>query len=77
MTKGDMKAVVRTLGMQEHTLLLCLASGTDWMQAGVTYKTVAGMMGNLIVGRTSLVSMTSTGTLVLTDAGRVVLRAIL
>jgi hypothetical protein len=47
------------------------------MQAGVTYKTVAGMMGNLIVGRTSLVSMTSTGTLVLTDAGRVVLRAIL
>jgi hypothetical protein len=77
MTKGDMKALIKTLGMQERTLLLCLASGTDWKQAGVTYKTVASMMGKLIVGRTSLVTMTSTGALALTDDGRIVLRAML
>jgi hypothetical protein len=77
MTKRDMKALVKTLDVQERALLFCLASGTDWKQVGVTYKTVAGMMGKLIIGRTSLVTMTSTGALALTDAGRVVLREML
>jgi hypothetical protein len=77
MTKRDMKALVKTLDVQERALLFCLASGTDWKQAGVTYKTVAGMMGKLIIGRTSLVTMTSTGAFALTDAGRVALREML
>jgi hypothetical protein len=77
MAKRDMKSLVKTLGMQERTLLFCLASGTDWKQAGVTYNTVAGMIGNPIIGQTRLVTMTSTGSLALTDAGRVVLRAML
>ncbi len=73
MTKRDVKALVKTLGVQERDLLFCLASGTDWKQIGVTYKAVAGLMGK----RTSLVTMTSTGALALTDTGRVVLREML
>jgi hypothetical protein len=34
-------ALVKELGVQERVLLFCLASGTDWKQAGVTFKTVA------------------------------------
>jgi hypothetical protein len=44
MTKWEMKALVAALGVQERVLLFCLASGTDWKQAGVTYKTVVEMM---------------------------------
>ena len=63
----------RALGVQERVLLFCLASGTDWKQAGVTLKTVAGMVGKHFMrgpcrgGRA----------LALTDPGRAALRALL
>jgi hypothetical protein len=40
MIKPDIEA----LGVQERILLFCLASRTDWKQAGVPPKTVAGMV---------------------------------
>jgi hypothetical protein len=41
MTKWDIKA----LGVQERVLLFFVGSGTDWKEAGVTLKTVAGLVG--------------------------------
>jgi hypothetical protein len=67
MTKPDIMA----LGVQERVLLFCLGSGTDWTQAGVTLKTVAGMVMKF------LVMPTSAGGLALTDYGRAALRALL
>jgi hypothetical protein len=81
MIKPDIEA----LGVQERVLLFCLASGTDWKQAGVTFKTVADMLvmgwrrGLPLVkthrpgGRPALTG----GRLALTDAGRAALRALL
>src|SRR5258707_10975520 len=46
---GDIKALVKALGVQERVLLFCLGSGTDWKEAGVTLETVAGMVGKVFV----------------------------
>jgi hypothetical protein len=40
MIKPDIEA----LGVQERIFLFCLASGTDWKQAGVTLKTAVDMV---------------------------------
>lgn len=79
MTKWEMKALVAALGVQERVLLFCLASGTDWKQAGVTYKTLAGMMGwPLYVQENGRIEMTSVRHLALTrtwPGGRLALTA--
>lgn len=36
MTKPDIDALIKALGVQERILLFRLASRTDWKQAGVT-----------------------------------------
>ena len=77
MTKWDIKALVKALGVQERVLLFCLGSGTDWKEAGVTLKTVAGMVGKLFVTPKVLVMPTRGGALALTDAGRAALRELL
>jgi hypothetical protein len=47
MMEGPMiKPDIKALGVEERVLLFCLASRTDWKQAGVTLKTVAGMWAN-------------------------------
>jgi hypothetical protein len=71
MTKPDIDALIKALGAQERVLLFCLASGTDWKNAGVTLKTVA------ILVRNFLVTPFPAGRLALTDAGRAALRALL
>jgi hypothetical protein len=71
MTKPDIDALIKALGVQERVLLFCLGSGTDWKEAGVTLKTVARLVGSFtLVGEIS-------GRLVLTDYGRAALRALL
>jgi hypothetical protein len=75
MAKRDMKALVKALGVQERVLLFCLASGTDWKQAGVTLETVGPMM-MVSNGAAPLVGA-SWGRLALTDAGRAALRELL
>ena len=72
MTTPDIKA----LGVQERVLLFCLDSGTDWKQAGVTLKTVAGMVGTAFFTPNGLVTYRGRA-LALTDAGRAALRALL
>jgi hypothetical protein len=84
MTKPDIDALIKALGVQERVLLFCLASGTDWKQAGVTFKTAVDI---LVMGRRSglpLVKLVNThrpsrwvGRLALTDAGRAALRTLL
>jgi hypothetical protein len=81
---------IEALGVQERVLLFCLASGTDWKQAGITLKAVAGIVGAGVTLRTEagrvgkallrpacLVMPTPGGALALTDAGRVALRVLL
>jgi hypothetical protein len=89
MMEGPMiKPDIDALGVQERVLLFCLASGTDWKQAGVTFKTAVDI---LVMSRRSglpLVNLVKTrrpdgrlvlfgGRLALTDAGRAVLRTLL
>jgi hypothetical protein len=64
MSKPDIDALIKGLGVEERLLLFCLDSGTDWKQAGVTLKTVAGLVVNF------LVTPFPAGRLALTDAGR-------
>lgn len=66
----------KPLGAHECVLLFCLASGTDWNEAGVTLKTVAGMVGKGFVFSPNALFMLR-GDLTLTDAGRAVLRTLL
>jgi hypothetical protein len=77
MTKPDIDALVKTLGAQERVLLFCLGSGTDWKEAGVTLKTVAG----LVVKSLSVIHLVRlvgpSKRLALTDVGRAALRALL
>ena len=70
MTERDIEALVKALGVQERVLLFCLGSRTDWSRAGVTLKTVAGLM---IDGLVTPIG----GHFVLTDDGRAALRALL
>jgi hypothetical protein len=85
MIKPDIEA----LGVQERVLLFCLASGTDWKQAGITLKAVAGIVapgvtlkteagrvGKALLRPHCLVMPTARGALALTDAGRAALRAL-
>jgi len=73
MMEGPMvKPDIDALGVQERILLFCLASRTDWKQAGVTPKTVAGMLVKFLVTVTW-----ASHQLALTDAGRAALRALL
>jgi len=66
MTERDIEA----LGVQERVLLFCLGSRTDWSRAGVTLKTVTGLM---IDGLVTPIG----GHFVLTDDGRAALRTLL
>jgi hypothetical protein len=85
MEEPMIKPDIDALGVQERVLLFCLASGTDWKQAGVTLKTVAGMVGTAFFtpnglvmhrGREGLITYRGRA-LALTDAGRAALRALL
>jgi hypothetical protein len=69
--RSDIKTLVKALGVQERVLLFCIGSGTDWKEAGVTLKTVAGLVVNF------LVTSFPAGRLALTDAGRAALRELL
>jgi hypothetical protein len=74
MIKPDIEA----LGVQERVLLFCLASGTDWKEAGITLETVAGMAGKgLLFAQNAPLLMSRGGHLALTDAGRAAFRALL
>jgi hypothetical protein len=77
MMEGPMvKPDIDVLGVQQRVLLFCLASGTDWKQAGVTMKTVAGMWAKVLFAPNYLITSRG-GALALTDAGRGALRALL
>src|SRR5712675_2280297 len=78
MMEGPMiKPDIDALGVQERVLLFCLATETDWKQAGVTFKTAAGMVGKGLVRPLVGPLVIPGGALALTDAGRAVLRALL
>jgi hypothetical protein len=78
MEEAIIKPDIDALGVQERVLLFCLASGTDWKQAGVIVETVAGMVGKgLLFAQNEPLLMSQGGTLALTDAGRAALRALL
>jgi len=70
MTERDIEALLKALGVKERVLLFCLGSRTDWRRAGVTLKTMAGLMTNGLVTPTG-------GHFVLTDDGRATLRTLL
>jgi hypothetical protein len=84
MTKPN-TALLKALWPQERVLLFCLGSETDWKEAGVTLKTVAGLVGKSfsvvpmpLVQPMSLVRwVMPSQRLALTDAGRAALRAML
>jgi hypothetical protein len=77
MMEGRMiKLDIDELGVQERVLLFCLASGTDWKQAGVTFKTVADMWAKVLFTPNYLITSRG-GALALTDAGRTALLALL
>src|SRR5215467_2535326 len=70
-------ALVKELGVQERVLLFCVASGTDWEQAGVTFKTVFSQyFGQSSAARVTFKVMPDSR-LALTYAGRAALRALL
>jgi hypothetical protein len=85
MTKPDIDALIKALEAQERVLLFCLGSGTDWKEAGVTFKAVAGLLRKpwevgipLLVPPIALVRLVGPSKrLALTDAGRAVLRTLL
>jgi Glyoxalase superfamily protein len=75
---ADIDALVKELGVQERVLLFCLASGTDWQQAGVTFKTVASQCFGRPSWARVTVKIMPDGRLALTWwAGRAALRALL
>jgi hypothetical protein len=75
MMEGPMiKPDIEALGVQERILLFCLASRTDWKQAGVAPKTVAGIVMKFLVFPTWA---SGAPLLALTDPGRAALRALL
>jgi hypothetical protein len=77
MMEGPMiKPDIDALGVQERVLLFCLASGTNWKQAGVTFKTVADMWAKVLFTPNYLITSRG-GALALTDAGRAALQALL
>jgi hypothetical protein len=77
--RWDIEALVEALGAQERVLLFCLGSGTDWKEAGVTLKTVAGLVGKSfwVVPMPLVRWVMPSKRLELTDAGRSALRELL
>jgi hypothetical protein len=69
--KDPSDIVAADLSTPERILLFCLASGTEWAQAGVTGATVTAMIVRGLVDRDSAAR------LVLTSDGRAVLDALL
>jgi hypothetical protein len=69
--KDPSNIVAADLSTPERILLFCLASGTEWAQAGVTGATVTAMIVRGLVDRDSAAR------LVLTSDGRAVLNALL
>ena len=63
--------VAAGLSVPERLLLFCIDSHTDWQQAGVTGRTVTGMMVRGLIDRNA------GGRLSLTNDGREVLAALL
>ena len=60
-----------SFGVRERMLLFCVASGTDWKQAGIMSETVMALIVRGLLVRDSL------GRLALTGDGRAALRALL
>jgi hypothetical protein len=69
--KDPSNIVAGDLSTPERILLFCLASGTEWAQAGVTGATVTAMIVRGLIDRDSAAR------LVLTSEGRAVLKALL
>jgi hypothetical protein len=69
--KDTSNIIAADLSMPERILLFCLASGTEWAEAGVTGATVTAMVVRGLVDRDAAAR------LVLTPDGRVVLNALL
>jgi hypothetical protein len=69
--KDPANSVAADLSTLERVLLFCLASGTEWAEAGVTGATVTAMVVRGLVDRDSAAR------LVLTRDGRAVLDALL
>jgi hypothetical protein len=69
--EGPSSIVAADLSTPERILLFCLASGTEWAEAGVTGKTETAMVVRGLIDRDSA------GRLVLTPDGRAVLDALL
>jgi hypothetical protein len=64
-------AIATELTVPERVLLFCLASGTDWVKAGVTHSTAQHLIVRNLVGRDHATQ------LALTDQGRAVLDALI
>jgi hypothetical protein len=69
--KDPSNIVAADLSTPERILLFCLASGTEWAEAGVTGKTETAMVVRGLIDRDAA------GRLVLTSDGRAVLDALL
>jgi hypothetical protein len=67
----DASTIAAQLNVPERVLLFCLASGTEWAQAGVTGATTTMM---LVRG---LVERNSTGGLEMTPQGREVFKVLI
>jgi hypothetical protein len=65
------EAIAAELTVRERVLLFCLASGTDWVKAGVTHPTAQHLLVRNLVERDHAAE------LALTDQGRAVLDALL
>jgi len=72
---ADIDALVKELGVQERVLLFCVASGTDFEQAGVTFKTVFSQYFGQSSATRVMVKVMPDSRLALTYAGRAALRA--
>jgi hypothetical protein len=64
-------AIAAELTVPERVLLFCLASGTDWVKAGVTHSVAQHLLVRNLVQRDDV------GRLVLTDQGHAVLAALI
>jgi hypothetical protein len=69
--KDPSNIVAADLSTPERIMLFCLASGTEWAEAGLTGKTETAMVVRGLIDRDSA------GRLVLTSDGRAVLDAVL
>jgi hypothetical protein len=69
--KDASSIIAADLSTSERVLLFCLASGTEWAEAGVTGATVTAMVVRGLVDRDAAAR------LVLTPDGRAVLDALL